>query len=488
MIARKHDLPINLQFVLAVGGVIVKMVHRKLRLSSGTIPSTVWKKPEGFPASPRVDTRTRMTIQLPLAAHDAAVAGTMLAMGVAARAASAGVAKAGPEKRTAALKAMAARIRAAAPEILAANARDMEAGRTKGLTGAMLDRLELTTARIEAMAQGVADVAGIADPIGAVLADWTQPNGLAFSRVRVPIGVIGIIYESRPNVTADAGALCLRAANAVILRGGSESLNSSRIIADALRAGLADAGLPPDAIQLVQTSDRAAVGHMLSGLNGCLDVVIPRGGKSLVARVQDEARVPVIGHLEGICHTYIHEKADPAKAEAIIVNAKLRRVGVCGSTETMLIDASIAPTLLPRLAKALEAAGCELRGDDHARAIYPMTAASIEDWTTEYLAPILSIAVVDDIDGAIAHIVRYGSQHTESIITEDAAAAERFLAEVDSAIVMHNASTQFADGGEFGMGGEIGIATGRLHARGPVGAEQLTIFKYVVRGTGQTRP
>ncbi len=409
-------------------------------------------------------------------------------MGEAARAASAAVAKAGPEARTAALMAMAARIRAIAPDILAANAADMEAGRAKGLSGAMLDRLELTPARIAAMAQGVADVAGLPDPVGAVLATWERPNGLKISRVRGPIGVIGIIYESRPNVTADAGALCLRAANAVILRGGSESLNSSRVIAEALRAGLKEARLPEDAIQLVQTPDRAAVGHILSGLDGKLDVVVPRGGKSLVARVQAEARVPVIGHLEGLCHTYIHEKADPAKAEAIIINAKMRRVGVCGSTETMLIDASVAPALLPRLARALEAAGCELRGDARARAIHPMKEATVEDWTTEYLAPILSIAVVDGIDGAMDHIARHGSQHTESIVTEDTAAAERFLREVDSAIVMHNASTQFADGGEFGFGGEIGIATGRLHARGPVGAEQLTIFKYVVRGTGQTRP
>jgi glutamate-5-semialdehyde dehydrogenase len=338
------------------------------------------------------------------------------------------------------------------------------------------------------MAQGVEDVADVADPVGTVIASWTRPNGLSFERVRGPIGVIGIIYESRPNVTADAGALCVRAANAAILRGGSESLNSSRVIADALRAGLKDAGLPEDAIQLVQTADRAAVGHMLAGLNGKLDVLVPRGGKSLVARVQNEARVPVIGHLEGLCHTYIHEGADPAKAEAIIVNAKLRRVGVCGSTETMLIDTRVASALLPRLAKALEAAGCELRGDARARAIHPMKEATTQDWTTEYLAPILSVAVVDGIEGAVGHISRYGSQHTESIVTEDAAAAERFLTEVDSAIVMHNASTQFADGGEFGMGGEIGIATGRLHARGPVGAEQLTTFKYVVRGTGQIRP
>jgi glutamate-5-semialdehyde dehydrogenase len=280
----------------------------------------------------------------------------------------------------------------------------------------------------------------------------------------------------------------VRAANAAVLRGGSESLHASRAIADALRAGLHDAGLPADAIQLVQTADRAAVGHMMAGLGGKLDVLVPRGGKSLVARVQEEARVPVIGHLEGLCHTYIHEKADPQKAEAIIVNAKLRRTGVCGSTETMLIDASIASHLLPRLAEALVSQGCELRGDERACAIFPMTAASEADWTTEYLAPILSVAVVDGIEGAMAHIARYGSQHTESIVTEDRAAAERFLAEVDSAIVIHNASTQFADGAEFGMGAEIGIATGRIHARGPVGAEQLTIFKYVVRGTGQIRP
>ncbi len=429
-----------------------------------------------------------MTIQLPLAAHDAGLAGIMMAMGAAARDASAAVAKAGPEKRTAALKAMAARIRAAAPALLDANKEDMAAARIKGISGAMLDRLELTPSRIEAMAKGVEDVAALPDPVGDVMATWTRPNGLEISRVRGPIGVIGIIYESRPNVTADAGALCLRAANAAILRGGSESLKSSRAIADCLRAGLGDAGLPQDAIQLVQTADRAAVGHILSGLGGKLDVVVPRGGKSLVARVQEEARVPVIGHLEGLCHTYIHAKADPAKAEAIILNAKLRRVGVCGSTETMLIDASIAPTLLPRLAKALEAAGCELRGDERARAIHPMIAATEQDWITEYLAPILSIAVVDGVEGAMAHIARYGSQHTDSIVTEDDAAAERFLAEVDSAIVMRNASTQFADGAEFGMGAEIGIATGRLHARGPVGAEQLTIFKYVVRGTGQIRP
>jgi glutamate-5-semialdehyde dehydrogenase len=429
-----------------------------------------------------------MTLHAPLSSHDAALAAQMLAMGARGREASALIAKAGPEKRTTALRAMAQRIREAAPQILDANVKDMMGGRDKGLTPALLDRLELNPARVEAMAKGVEEVADLPDPVGAVLASWTRPNGLEISRVRGPIGVIGIIYESRPNVTADAGALCVRAANAAILRGGSESLYSSRAIADALRKGLSDAGLPEDAIQLVQVADRAAVGHMMAGLGGKLDVLVPRGGKSLVARVQEEARVPVLSHLEGLCHTYIHAAADPAKAEAIIVNAKLRRTGVCGSTETMLIDKSVAPTLLPRLGRALEAAGCELRGDERARDIHPMKAATIEDWTTEYLAPILSVAVVDNLDGAMAHIAKYGSQHTEAIVTEDNAAAERFLAEVDSAIVMRNASTQFADGGEFGMGAEIGIATGRLHARGPVGAEQLTIFKYVVRGTGQTRP
>ncbi len=429
-----------------------------------------------------------MTIHTPLSSHDAALAAQMLAMGARGREASALIAKAGPDKRTNALRAMAKHIREAAPQILDANAKDMAAGRDKDLTPALLDRLELNPARIEAIAKSVEDVAALPDPVGDVLANWTRPNGLNISRVRGPIGVIGIIYESRPNVTADAGALCVRAANAAVLRGGSESLHSSRAIAEALRKGLAEAGLPEDAIQLVPVADRAAVGHMMAGLGGKLDVLVPRGGKSLVARVQEEARVPVLSHLEGLCHTYIHAAADPEKAEAIILNAKLRRTGVCGSTETMLIDACVASRLLPRLARALEKAGCELRGDERARDIQPMKAANEEDWTTEYLAPILSVAVVNNIDGAMAHIAKYGSQHTEAIITEDDAAAERFLAEVDSAIVMRNASTQFADGGEFGMGAEIGIATGRLHARGPVGAEQLTTFKYVVRGTGQTRP
>lgn len=424
----------------------------------------------------------------PLASHTAVLAGEMLGMAKRARAASAQLANAGAERRTAALSAMAKQLRAAAPQILLANAKDMEAARAKGLAASMLDRLELNPARLDGVAQALEDVAALPDPVGDEIASWTRPNGLRISRVRVPIGVIAIIYESRPNVTADAGALCVRAANAAILRGGSESLHSSRAIADALRAGLKEAGLPEDAIQLVQTTDRAAVGHLLSGLDGQIDVVVPRGGKTLVARVQEEARVPVIGHLEGLCHTFVHAKADPQKAIDIVVNAKLRRTGVCGSTETLLIDADVAADLLPRIASVLEAKGCELRGDTRARAIHTMKAATEADWTTEYLAPILSVAVVDGVDGAVAHIARYGSQHTEAIITEDAETAERFLREVDSAIVMHNASTQFADGGEFGMGGEIGIATGRIHARGPVGAEQLTIFKYQVRGSGQIRP
>jgi glutamate-5-semialdehyde dehydrogenase len=429
-----------------------------------------------------------MTMAAPLSAPAAALTGEMLAMGARARTASTELSRAGAAARTQGLQAMAREIRAAAPLILAANARDMGFGRDKGLSASMLDRLELTPARIEAMARGVEEIAALPDPAGAVMARWTVPSGLEISRVRGPLGVIAIIYESRPNVTADAGALCVRSANSTILRGGSESLNSSREIALALRRGLAGAGLPQDAIQLVDTSDRAAVGLILTGLGGAVDVVVPRGGKALVARVQDEARVPVIGHLEGLCHTYIHASADPQKAVDITVNAKLRRTGVCGSTETLLIDAQIAPALLPKIAAALQASGCELRGDERARAIVPMQPAAEEDWRTEYLAPILSVAVVDGLDAAMAHIARYGTQHTEAIIAEDTVAAERFLSEVDSAIVLHNASTQFADGGEFGMGAEIGIGTGRIHARGPVGAEQLTIFKYQVRGTGQTRP
>ena len=414
---------------------------------------------------------------------------TMNELGARARAASNKLAKAGPEKRTAALLAMAKRIRESADAILEANAKDMAAATERGLTGSMLDRLELNPDRLEGVAAGLEAVANLSDPVGDVLASWDRPNGLEISRVRGPIGVIGIIYESRPNVTADAGALCVRAANAAILRGGSESVNSSAAIATALRQGLSDAGLPEDAIQMVPTTDRAAVGLMLRGLEGNMDIIVPRGGKSLVARVQDEARIPVIGHLEGLCHTYVHASADPQKAIDIVANAKMRRTGVCGATETVLIDASIAEDLLPKIADKLSELGCEIKGDEKTRSILPGAKETTEeDWRTEYLDAIVSVKVVDGVDEAIAHIEKYGSGHTEAILAEDDIAAEKFLSEVDASIVMRNASTQFADGGEFGMGAEIGIATGRLHARGPVGAEQLTIFKYVVRGQGQTRP
>jgi glutamate-5-semialdehyde dehydrogenase len=409
-------------------------------------------------------------------------------LGRRARKAAAETREAPAQARTAALNAMSRRLLEAAPRILGANAEDVAAGRAAGLTESFIDRLSLDEKRLQAVAAGVAETAALPDPIGAVTAAWVRPNGLRFERVRTPLGVIGIIFESRPNVAADAGALSLRAGNAVILRGGSDSARSVEAIVAALRKGLADAGLPEDAIQAVPTIDRAAVGLMLAGLGGAIDVIVPRGGKSLVARVQDEARVPVFAHLEGLCHTYLHEDADLDKAVAVTLNAKMRRVSVCGATETLLVDRSAARRLLPPTAKALEGAGCTLRGDDAARAITPMDEATEDDWSTEYLAPIISIRIVDGLDGAIDHVARYGSAHTDAIVTENAAAAERFLARVDSAIVLWNASTQFADGGEFGFGGEIGIATGRMHARGPVGAEQLTTFKYLVRGTGQTRP
>jgi glutamate-5-semialdehyde dehydrogenase len=412
----------------------------------------------------------------------------MLEIGRRARTAAEALRLATNEARTAALVAMAECLRAKVSAIATVNEREVESALAKGLTEAYVDRLRLDAGRVRAVADGVATIAQQRDPIGAVTAEWTRPNGLRIQRVRTPIGVIGMIFESRPNVAADAGALALRSGNAVILRGGSESAATTAAIVTELRTALAASGLPQDAIQLVPTQDRDAVGMMLAGLGGAIDVLIPRGGKSLVARVQDEARVPVFAHLEGVCHTYVHAAADPAKAQAIVVNAKMRRVSVCGATETLLIDRAVASALLPPIAAALRDAGCTLRGDEGARAITTMEDATEEDWRTEYLAPILSVRVVDGIDAAIAHIARYGSQHTESIITEDAAAAERFLREVDSAIVLHNASTQFADGGEFGFGGEIGIATGRLHARGPVGAEQLTTFKYVVHGDGQIRP
>ncbi|HXS31593.1 MAG TPA: glutamate-5-semialdehyde dehydrogenase, partial [Steroidobacteraceae bacterium] len=367
--------------------------------------------------------------------------------------------------------------------------RDMDAARARNLSAAMLDRLQLNEKRVEAMAAGIEAIAQLPDPIGAVSAEWTRPNGLVIQRVRVPLGVIGIIYESRPNVTADAGALCLKSANPVILRGGSESRLSSAAIHECLVAGLKAAGLPAAAIQLVPTTDRAAVGMMLAGLEQHINVIVPRGGRSLVERVQKEARVPVIGHLEGLCHVYVDGAADPAMAREIALNAKLRRTGICGAAETLLVDRHCAPDVLPMLLSALAERGCELRGDATAQAADARVKPATEtDYRTEYLDAIMSVRVVDGVAGAIEHIAKYGSAHTDSIVTSDAEAAGRFLREVDSAIVLHNASTQFADGGEFGMGAEIGISTDRFHARGPVGVEQLTSYKYVVRGAGQVRP
>jgi len=412
----------------------------------------------------------------------------MIAMGRAARAAAQALRLSDAAARTRAIAAMARAVRAQAAAILAANARDVAAAREAGLAPAMLDRLVLDEGRLEAVARALETVAAIPDPVGEEIARWTRPNGLDIARVRTPIGVIGIIYESRPNVTADAAALCVRAGNAVILRGGSECLASNLAIHAALAKGLAEAGLPESCVQIVRTADRAAVGLILGGLEGAVDLLIPRGGKSLVARVQAEARAPVLGHLEGVNHVFLHASADPAKAVDIAVNAKLRRVSVCGAAETLLVDRLAAARLLPPVAAALAAAGCELRGDAAARAIVPMGEAEEADWGTEYLAPIISVAVVAGVEGAAAHIATYGSAHTDAIVAEDPRAAEDFVERVDSAIVLVNASTQFADGGEFGFGAEIGIATDRLHARGPVGAEQLTTYKYVVRGTGQTRP
>lgn len=412
----------------------------------------------------------------------------MTAMGRAAREAAVALRLASAAQRTAAIAAMAEAVRADAQAILAANARDVAAAAAAGLAPALVDRLLLDDARLEAIATALETIAAIPDPVGAETERWTRPNGLDIARVRTPIGVIAIIYESRPNVTADAAALCVRAGNAVILRGGSECLASNLAIHAAITKGLRAAALPEACVQAVRTADRDAVGMLLGGLDGAVDLIIPRGGKSLVARVQAEARAPVLGHLEGINHVFLHESADPAKAVAVTVNAKMRRVSVCGAAETLLVDRAAADRLLPPVAEALKAAGCTLRGDDAARAIAPMQAATQEDWTTEYLAPVMSVAIVDGVDGAAAHIAAYGSAHTDAIVAEDEAAAERFVALVDSAIVLVNASTQYADGGEFGFGAEIGIATDRLHARGPVGAQQLTTFKYVVRGTGQTRP
>ena len=407
-------------------------------------------------------------------------------IGRRARAAERALAQISAATRTAALRAAALHIRGARAAILAANQRDL--ADNPGLSAALTDRLMLDDKRIEAMAAGVDTVAALPDPIGEVTERWTRPNGLVIERVRVPLGVIGIIYESRPNVTADAAALCLRSGNAVILRGGSESFHSSAAILTAFRDGIAVAGVDPDAVQAVPTRDRAAVGKLLA-MSEAIDVIVPRGGKSLIARVQAESRIPVIAHLEGNCHVYVHATAKPETARAVTLNAKMRRTGVCGATETLLVDRAVAATHLPPILADLHDAGCEIRGDDAVRALDRTAKPATEaDWTTEYLDAILAVAIVDGVEGALAHIARHGSRHTEAIVAEDRTVAERFLAEVDAAIVLVNASTQFADGGEFGMGAEIGISTQRLPPRGPVGAAELTTYKYLVRGTGQVRP
>jgi len=412
----------------------------------------------------------------------------MRTLGEQARAAAQVLATAQSTRKDQALRAGAASLRARQSEILAANAKDMSAAQERGLRASLLDRLALDAVRIEAMAAGLEAIAGLEDPVGTELARWRRPNGLDIARVRVPLGVIGVIYESRPNVTADAGALCLKAGNAAILRGGSESFYSSRAILACLQQGLAMADLPESALQCLPTTDRAAVGIMLT-MTDFIDVIVPRGGPSLIERVQRESRIPVFAHRDGICHVYLHGAADPQMARAVVLNAKMRRTSVCGAAETLLVDRDAAPRLLPGVLEDLAAAGCALRGDPEVQAIDPRASAASEaDWSTEYLDAILAVKTVAGLEDAIAHVNRYGSHHTDSIVTADAAAAERFLAEVDSAIVLHNASTQFADGGEFGMGAEVGISTGRLHARGPVGVEQLTSFKYVVRGGGQIRP
>jgi len=413
----------------------------------------------------------------------------MAVLGIEARNAARAMRQLSALEKTAALLDIAAALRRHEDEILRANEQDVEAAKRADLSAAVIDRLMLNHVRVEAMAKGTEDIAALPDPVGRELARWTRPNGLDIARVSTPIGVIAMIYESRPNVTADAAALCIRSGNAIILRGGSESARSNQAIHRAIKDAGATGKLPAHAVQLVETTDRAAVGMMLKGLDGTIDLIIPRGGKSLVARVQNEARVPVLAHLEGICHVYVHSAADPAKARAVTVNAKMRRTGICGAAETLLLDGKCPKELAIQILGDLAAKGCEIRGDDTIRGIFPAARpATEEDWHTEYLDAIISVKVVDDLEKAIRHIETYGSHHTESIITEDRAAAERFLAALDSAIVLWNASTQFADGGEFGMGAEIGIGTGKLHARGPVGVEQLTTFKYVVRGNGQTRP
>ena len=434
-------------------------------------------------------TETSMRLIVENDAPAANLAALMRDIGQRARAAGRKVGLTSTAERNAALLAMASALRANSAAILAANALDLTDARAAGQNAAFLDRLKLDEARLDAVADAVASVADLPDPVGKVLASWTQPNGLMFERVATPLGVIAVIFESRPNVTADAGALCLKSGNAAILRAGSDSFRTSTEIARALQAGLAEAGLPEDAIQLVPTRDRAAVGEILTGLDGNIDVVVPRGGKSLVARVQSDARVPVFAHLDGNCHVYVHAGADLTMAREIVLNAKLRRTGVCGAAETLLVDRSVAATHLAPLVTMLLDAGCAVRGDEATRALdQRVTAATEEDWGTEFVDAIIACRVVEGLDEAMAHIARYGSSHTEAIITSDTTAATRFLVEVDSAIVLHNASTQFADGGEFGFGAEIGIATGRMHARGPVGVEQLCAFKYRVHGEGQTRP
>jgi len=429
-----------------------------------------------------------MTAAYDIAADGADIQEVMHGIGASAKSAARELASATPDAKNAALHAAAAAIRARKDEVLAANASDVARAEAKGVKGSFLDRLVLNDDRVEAMARGLEEVAALPDPIGTVLAEWDRPNGLKIARVRVPLGVIGVIYESRPNVTADAGGLCLKAGNAAILRGGSESFESSQVILTCLQDGLAGAGLPAAAIQAPPTTDRAAVGAMLTMVD-FIDVIVPRGGKSLIERVQTESRIPVFAHLEGLCHTYVHAAAEPQMARDIVLNAKMRRTGICGATETVLIDRSVAPSLLVPIVDDLVGAGCEVRGDAAAREIDDrVVPANDADWDTEYLDAIVSVRVVDGIDDAIDHVNSHGSNHTDAIVTADAETAERFLARIDSGIVLHNASTQFADGGEFGMGAEIGISTGKMHARGPVGAEQLTSYKYVVRGAGQTRP
>jgi glutamate-5-semialdehyde dehydrogenase len=423
--------------------------------------------------------------------HNAAdaLAAEMMAIGAAARDAARAMREAGDEAKTKALRVAAAAIRSRAAEILAANRDDIEAAKAVNMPAPMVDRLMLNDARIEAMAKGIEDVAALPDPVGCELARWSRPNGLDIARISTPIGVIGIIYESRPNVTADAGALALKSGNVAILRGGSDSIRSAGAIHAAMVEGLKAAGLPEHAIQMVKTSDRAAVGLMLEGLNGAVDLIIPRGGKGLTGRVINEARVPVLAHLEGLCHVYLHSAADLEKSRSIALNAKMRRTSVCGAAESLLIDRAVLTSHGVPVLEDLAKAGCEIRGDEAVRDVYPAAKpATEEDWKTEYLDAVIAVRAVDGLEQAIQHIETYGSHHTDSIVTEDAAAAENFMNSVDSAIVLWNASTQFADGGEFGMGAEIGIGTGKMHARGPVGAEQLTTFKYVVRGNGQTRP